>query len=326
MWRNEEVAAFLRWLRKHNDLSETKAGFYGLDLYSLGASIRAVIDYLERVDPEAARLARQRYGCLMAWQKDPAAYEVASLHEGFARCEADVLAMLRDLLAKRLDYARQEPETFLDAERNARIVAAAERYYRLIYRGARESWNLRDSHMFDTLEALLAAHPGAKAVVWAHNTHVGNAEATEMGRSGELNLGQLCRRAFAGDAVLVGMGTDRGTVAAATDWDGAMEEKPVHPALEGSFESVCRATGTPRFLVDFSQHRQTELGRALREPLLERALGAIYRPDAEWVSHYFDAVLPEQFDAWLWFEETVAMTPLPAPPPHGVPDTFPFGL
>jgi erythromycin esterase-like protein len=185
---------------------------------------------------------------------------------------------------------------------------------------------LRDSHMFETLEALLGSRPDAKAVVWAHNSHIGDAEATEMGWSGELNLGQLCRRAFAGGAALVGMGTDRGTVAAASRWDGEMEEKTVSPALDGSFESACRATGTPRFLVDFSPDLHAELGRALREPLLERAIGVIYRPESERASHYFEAIIPKQFDAWLWFEETSAVTPLPAPPAHGLPDTFPFGM
>src|SRR5712671_525446 len=218
MWRNEEVLAFVDWLHLHNESlpAERRAAFRGLDVYSLGASIEAVLRYLDQVDPNAAAGARRRYGCLTPWQDEPAEYGRAVLYGQKDPCEEKTIEQLYQLLAHRLDYLRQDGEAFFDAAQNARIVRAAERYYRIMYRGGSESWNLRDRHMFDTLKALLeAGGPGAKAVVWAHNSHIGNAAATAMGWQGEINIGELCRTGFGEDAVLIGFGTDRGTVAAA---------------------------------------------------------------------------------------------------------------
>jgi protein-L-isoaspartate(D-aspartate) O-methyltransferase len=248
MWRNAEVSTFLDWLHSYNQTiaaPEQRVGFYGLDLYSLNASIAGVLDYLDRHDPEAAQLARERYGCLTPWQHDPASYGRAALRPGFRTCERAVLAMLGDLLIGRLDDAVKDGESFLDAAQNARLVAAAERYYRTMYYGAAESWNLRDRHMFETLQAVLAARgPGTKAVVWAHNSHIGDARATEMGKiRDELNIGQLCREAYGAKARLLGFGTDRGTVAAASNWDGPMEIKDVRPAHEDSYEWLCGKAG-----------------------------------------------------------------------------------
>ena len=331
MWRNREVHDFVLWLRAHNagvGDRRRQAGFYGLDLYSLNSSIRAVLDYLDKVDPEAARIARERYGCLTPWQADPATYGRAALSAGFRNCEQAVAAQLRELLDRRLDYMTRDGESYLDAARNASLVAAAERYYRIMYYGSRESWNLRDGHMFDTLEATLAARgPEARAVVWAHNSHIGNAAATEMGWSrGELNIGQLCREKYGEAARLIGFGTDRGTVAAATDWDGDMEIKQVRPALPDSYERLSHETAIPSFLLDLRGDGRAAVRDALRPRRLERAIGVIYRPETERWSHYFDAVLPEQFDAWVWFDETRAVTPLTTAHGHGMPETYPFGL
>ena len=330
MWRNTEVHDFVDWLRTHNEriAPEQRAGFFGLDIYNMSASIRAVIDYLDRVDPAAAEVARERYGCLTPWQRNPATYGRAVLSAGYAKCEPAVVAMLHDLFNKQIEYSRRDEEGFFDAAQNARLVASAERYYRVMYYGATESWNLRDRHMFETLEHLLAWRgEQTKAVVWAHNSHVGDAAATDMGAvRDEINIGHLCRKRFARDAVLIGFGTDRGTVAAASDWDGPMEIKKVRPAHRDSYERLCRDSGVDRFLLDLREDRHPGLHRGLLYPRLERAIGVIYRPETELASHYFDASLPRQFDAYLWFEDTRAVTPLPTTPREGVPETYPFGL
>ncbi|HWT11200.1 MAG TPA: protein-L-isoaspartate(D-aspartate) O-methyltransferase [Allosphingosinicella sp.] len=330
MWRNTDVDAFIHWLHGHNSgrPADGMAGFYGLDLYNLSGSIRAVIDYLDDVDPDAARLARERYGCLQPWSRDPARYGRLAITEGYARCESGVLEMLHELQSKRLDHAAEDGEEWLDAAANARLVKNAEQYYRIMYHGAAESWNLRDTHMFETLCQLLDARgPDAKAVVWAHNSHIGNAAHTEMGRArGELNIGQLVKERFGDEARLIGLGTHGGTVAAASDWDGAMEVKPVRPSLPGSYERLCHDSGVARFLLDLREGAPDQLRDALMEPRLERFIGVIYRPETERWSHYAEAVLPLQFDAWLWFDETRAVTPLGAEPEAGEDDTWPFGL
>lgn len=330
MWRNTDIAALIEWMHARNERvgdMKARAGFYGLDIYNMSGSIAAVLDYLDRVDPEAAKVARERYGCLTPWQKNPATYGRATLSRGYAECEEAVIEQCRELLAKRLDYAAEDRDNFLDAAQNARLVASAERYYRIMYYGGAESWNLRDTHMFETLENLLEAKgPRAKAIVWAHNSHIGDARHTDMGQSrDELNIGQLCREKFGRDAALIGFGTHTGTVAAATDWDGDMEVKRVLPSRRDSYERLCHDSGKERFLLDLSPGRHEVLRRRLSEPRLERFIGVIYRPDTELWSHYSQAVLPEQFDAYVWFDETQAVTPLGPEHHRGMPETYPFG-
>lgn len=310
MWRNREVQNFVDWLRQHNATMQEqgRAEFRGLDVYSLRASMAAVLAYLDKVAPEDAKAARARYGCLTPWQDEPQRYGHRALM-GADTCEDAVTEQLRELLNKRLAYVAKDGEAFFDAEQNARIVRAAEEYYRIMYHGSTESWNLRDRHMFDTLQALLRRRPEAKAIVWAHNSHVGNAAATSMGWEGEFNIGELCRTAFGDDCIAIGFGTDRGTVAAATQWDDPMEIKTVRAAREDSFEYLFRRTGEPRSLTDW-RIAHPELREALSSPRLERAIGVIYRPETELQSHYFRAALSEQFDAFVWFEETHAVTPL----------------
>jgi protein-L-isoaspartate(D-aspartate) O-methyltransferase len=330
MWRNEEVEGFVGGLRRHNEGiadAQDRVGFYGLDLYNLRSSIAAVLNYLDRVDPETARLARERYGCLSPWQRDPTAYGEAALGAGFKACEKAVVGMLQDLLKNRLSYLHRDGAEWLDVQQNARLIAAAEEYYRTLYYGAANSWNLRDRHMFETLQAILEARgPQAKAVVWAHNSHIGNASATEMGRYGELNIGQLCREAFGSQAALVGFGTDRGTVAAASEWDGPVEIKQVRPSIAGSYERLCAETEIPNFLIDLTTDRDGALVTDLKRQRLERAIGVIYRPETERQSHYFHASLPDQFDLWIWFAETTAVTPLAGLERHDMVETWPFGL
>lgn len=330
MWRNTDVDAFIHVMRELNvGLDEKRrAGFYGLDIYNMAASIASVLDYLDKVDPHAAAVARERYGCLTPWQREPSTYGRAVLTEGYRKCEEGVVAQLRDLLRGRLRYEEDNPDSFLDAAQNARLVASAERYYRIMYYGGAESWNLRDTHMFETLEHVLHARGAdAKAVVWAHNSHIGDARHTEMGAvRDELNIGQLCRERFGAESVaLIGMGTHEGTVAAADDWDGEMKAKRVNPSRSDSVERLFHDAGVTRCLLDLSHDNPAT--RALRSPKLERFIGVIYRPATELQSHYAEASLAQQFDAFLWFDETTAVTPLaPAHVKPGLPDTYPFGL
>jgi erythromycin esterase-like protein len=335
MWRNEEVDAFIRWLRLHNEdrAYERMCGFYGLDLYNLSASMRAVLDFLDEEDSELAALAHRRYGCLDPWAEDPAIYGRHSLLEGYARCEVGVIQVLKDLLQKQVDCFGPECDEWLDAAANARLVKDAEAYYRVMYHGSTESWNLRDTHMFDTLNMILDAKgPDSKAIVWAHNSHIGNAAFTDMGRRREeLNVGQLVKEKYEARARLIGFGTHTGTVAAADDWDGPMKIKRVRPSLPDSHERMSHDSGVERFLLDL---REGEAGRdvreALTEPRLERFIGVIYRPETERWSHYSEAILAEQFDGWVWFDETDAVTPLPGEARPGTrveaDDTYPFGL
>jgi protein-L-isoaspartate(D-aspartate) O-methyltransferase len=329
MWRNAEFDAFVSRLRILNEQFDPKrrAGFYGLDLYNMSGSIAAVLEYLDKVDPEAAAVARQRYGCLTPWQKEPSTYGRAVLTAGYRKCEQAVVEQCRALLQKQLVYAQQDSDSFLDAAQNARLVAAAERYYRIMYYGGAESWNLRDTHMFDTLANVLEARgPRTKAVVWAHNSHIGDARHTEMGTvRAELNVGQLCRERFGDEAVLIGFGTHTGTVAAADDWDGDMKVKRVRPSHRDSYERLCHDCGVRRFLLDPTGDEALRNG--LVEPRLERFIGVIYLPETELQSHYAQASLSRQFDAFVWFDETEAVTALgPQHARPGAPETYPFGL
>jgi protein-L-isoaspartate(D-aspartate) O-methyltransferase len=327
MWRNTEVDRLIHSLREINEGREQDrmAGFYGLDIYNMSGSIEAVLAYLDEHDPEAARVARERYGCLTPWQAEPATYGRAALTRGYAECEQAVIAECRELLQRAL----LEDGGMFGAAMNARLVASAEKYYRVMYYGGAESWNLRDGHMAETLEHLLDhGGPDAKALVWAHNSHIGDARATEMGQvRGEHNIGQLARERWGEQAALIGFGTHTGTVTAADDWDSPRKVKHVLPSRADSYERQCHDSGVPRFLLDLSPGRHEALRLRLAEPLLERFIGVIYRPETERWSHYSTSVLPEQFDAFVWFDETRALEPLGPPEPHrGLPETYPFGL
>jgi protein-L-isoaspartate(D-aspartate) O-methyltransferase len=329
MWRNQEVRGFVDWLRDHNKgiAQEKRVAFRGLDLYSLYNSIRCVLDYLDDVDPEAARIARTRYGCLTPWQSDPASYGRATLNKQYRSCEEGVVRMLTDIMAKHNEYAEHDSERFLSAEQNARLVANAERYYRIMYYGSRASWNLRDSYMFNTLRTLLDYHgSSSKAIVWAHNSHVGDSQFMEMSARGEYNIGHLCRQTFGSSVYAIGFGTHSGEVAAASDWDGPMEIKTVQPSLSGSYERVCHDVGMENFLLPLGTEATAGVDESLKNPRLERAIGVIYRPETERQSHYFQAILPGQFDEYVWFDNTHAVTPLHTSMLQGLPDTYPFGI
>jgi erythromycin esterase-like protein len=320
MWRNRDVLAFVSWLRDFNDAlspGEPTVGFYGLDLYSLSSSIEAVIRYLDEVDPEAARRARYRYSCFDHFGEDSQAYGYAATVGMSASCENEVMQQLLDLQRRAAELSRKDgriPEDeYFYAEQNARLVKNAEQYYRTMFQGRISSWNLRDRHMVETLQSLLAHFDRrtggrTKAVVWEHNSHIGDARATSMGREGEWNVGQLTRERHGDDAVLVGFSTYSGTVTAADDWDAPAERKRVRPGLPGSFEALFHSLEVPDLLLPM--RGRPEVRSALEETRLERAIGVVYRPETERLSHYFDARLPEQFDVVLHFDQTTAVEPL----------------
>ncbi|HKT08311.1 MAG TPA: erythromycin esterase family protein [Gemmatimonadaceae bacterium] len=337
MWRNADVLDFVGWLREFNEQvpdGNRKVGFYGLDLYSLHASMAAVLEYLRVVDPAAAKRAQYRYACFEQFGEDPQAYGYAASYGLAPSCEREVVEQLVDLRRSAADYAQRDGRVAADdlffTEQNARVVRNAERYYRAMFGSRVQSWNLRDQHMTDTLQALVSfldrSAPGSKVVVWAHNSHVGDARATELGAGGELNVGQLTRQQFGAGVVALGFTTFRGTVTAASDWDAPAERKVVRPALPESFEAVFH--DAPRnFFLDL--RTPSAVATALDDVRIERAIGVIYRPETERLSHYFSARLSRQFDGILHYDETRAVEPLERSGVWDrgeVPETFPTAL
>jgi erythromycin esterase-like protein len=335
MWRNADVVEFISWLREHNAARpiDQRVGFYGLDLYSLHRSIASVLTYLGKVDPGAADRARSRYGCFDMFGDDPQAYGYAASLGVSKDCEDEVTAQLIDLQRRALEYASRDGRVAADeyffAEQNARLITNAETYYRAMFGGRAASWNIRDRHMMETLEALLRyvaqSGPQSRAVVWAHNSHLGDARATDMARGGELNLGQLVRERFGQDAWLIGFTTHTGTVTAAKNWDDPAERRHVRPSMAGSYERLFHDTGIKQFLLIL---RNSPAAAALQEPRFERAIGVIYRPESERASHYFRARLPQQFDAVIHIDTTSALHPLErwAVDETDLPETYPTGI
>jgi erythromycin esterase-like protein len=335
MWRNRDVVTFLDWLRGHNASLDAAArvGFYGLDLYSLHTSIEAVLAYLRKVDPAGAERARYRYGCFEDFGEDSQAYGYEATIGLSRSCEDDVVAQLVDLRRRAADYATRDGRIAADeyffAEQNARLVRNAEEYYRAMFGERVESWNVRDTHMMETLQALLAhirqVAGEARAVIWAHNSHLGDARATQMGASGELNLGQLVRQAYGLESRLIGFTTHTGTVTAASNWDEPAQRKRVRPSLAGSVERLFHDVGIGQFQL---QLRDPATREALSNPRLERAIGVIYRPDTERASHYFRAYVPQQFDTILHVDETHALEPLErwSLDEADLPETYPSAL
>ncbi len=345
MWRNTVVLEFVEWLRGFNKLAtgevsltgghvdpkKAPAGFFGMDLYSLHSSIDAVLNYLEKVDPDAARRARLRYSCFDHFSREPQEYGYAATVGAAESCEDAVVDQLVELRRKAREFLSRDGKVAADelffAEQNARLVKNAEQYYRSMFRGRASSWNLRDRHMVETIEALVAHLNGSrhpKAVVWAHNSHLGDALATEVSQHGELNVGQLVRERFSDEAVSIGFTTHHGSVTAASDWGAPAERKNVRPALPGSYEEVFHQTGLPRFWIDLRGAGQIGV---LQQRRIERAIGVIYRPETERLSHYFHARLPEQFDAIIHIDETRAVEPLErtsAWDEGELPETYPF--
>jgi erythromycin esterase-like protein len=336
MWRNAVMVEFVEWLRGFNsdiDPKRARFGFYGMDLYSLHASIEAVLRYLEKVDPDSAKRARQRYSCFDHFSHKPQEYGYATTVGAAEPCEEVVVEQLVELRSKAAEFLSRDgdvaAEELFFAEQNARLIKNAEQYYRSMFRGRASSWNLRDRHMVETIENLVAQLDGGrqpKAVVWAHNSHLGDARATEISHYGEVNVGQLMRERFRSEAVLIGFSTHHGTVTAASDWGAATERKNVRPALRGSYEELFHETGLPRFWIDL---RGAGRIGVLQQRRIERAIGVIYRPESERLSHYFHARLPEQFDAIIHIDETRAVEPLERTSiweEGELPETYPFNV
>jgi erythromycin esterase-like protein len=336
MWRNSVVRDFIGWLRDHNDqhshYHDHEAGFYGLDLYSLHASVNAVIAYLDKVDPEAADRARARYSCFDHFGQDAQSYGMAASYGAAESCEDDVINQLVELSTRAGELAMRDgkvaEDEFFSAQQNARLAKNAEAYYRAMFRGRVSSWNLRDTHMADTLDALLDFLTNrhgipAKVVVWAHNSHLGDARATEMGDAGELNLGQLARERHPGETFLIGQSTYDGTVTAASNWDEPAQRKTVNQGLPGSYETLFHDVEHEAFVLPLRDAHEI-----VPEERLQRAIGVIYRPESERVSHYFHARLTSQFDAMIHIDHTTALTPLEQTPRWetlDAPETFPYG-
>lgn len=328
MWANEEIVELAEWLRGHNRVlpEDRRVGFYGLDVYSLWDSMRAVVQYLDLTDPEAARAARGAYRCFEPYREDVQEYARATRWVP-ASCEREVVAMLHELRNRAAQYMDGTRESFFNAEQNALVAKNAEQYYRAMVQGGPSSWNIRDTHMMETLERLMGHHgPDAKAIVWEHNTHIGDARATDMARSGMVNLGQLAREQHGREGVvLVGFASYRGSVIAGREWEAPMEVMPVPPAREGSWEEVLHRAGMEDRLLLLSDGQSP---RALHEMRGHRAIGVVYDPAYEAWGNYVPTVLPRRYDALLYLDRTHALRPLHmrVREEHEVPETYPTGV
>ena len=330
MWANREVIALAEWLHEFNRgrSSETQAGFYGLDVYSLWDSMNAVMQYLERMDPALAREARRAYNCFEPYAEDVQEYARATAIVPTS-CEDEAVTVLRDLRARAAEFREDGREGYFNAEQNALVARNAERYYRTMVRGGPSSWNVRDHHMVETLDRLVAHHgPNAKAIVWEHNTHIGDARFTDMARAGMVNVGQLVRQAHDSDGVmLIGFSTHRGTVIAADEWGAPMERMRVPSARAGSFEEAMHDAdlGDALLLFDGSDNGGIH---GLDEPLGHRAIGVVYDPSNERWGNYVPTIVPRRYDAVLYIDESRAVDPLHMPVRvDGEPaETYPSGV
>ncbi|QXP58328.1 erythromycin esterase family protein [Olleya sp. HaHaR_3_96] len=310
MWKNKEVLDFVEWLKKYNAKRNNTIGFYGLDLYGLENSIDLVINYLQKIDPELAKIAKNRYACITPYMSNPTVYGKLVTTNTLESCEKDVIDMLFDLLKNKnkLNHTKE----YFYAYQNATVVVDTERYYKAMYYGSAESWNLRDFHMFYTLKSLLSFFgKDSKTVVWAHNSHIGNALATEMYARGEINIGHLCKEHFGSKSYHIGFGTNTGTVAASKNWGEKMNKMPIKDAVDNSYENLCNKTNVSNFTLPLrEEHTEKKLRDFLSVPRLQRAIGVVYKPETELRSHYYKSILPYQFDEYIWFNKTKAITPL----------------
>lgn len=328
MWANREVESLVEWLRAHNEATRddaSRVGFYGLDVYSLWESMEVVERYLQRVDPEAARRARRAYGCFDSYQQDVQQYARATALVPTS-CENEVVAMLRELRARAPEYREDGREAYFNAEQNALTVRNAEMYYRAMVRGGPDSWNLRDTHMVERLNRLTHLHgPTSRAIVWEHNTHVGDARATDMSRAGMVNVGQLVRQQHDEEGVvLVGFASYRGTVIAGEEWGAPMERMQVPEAREGSWERILHERSACDRLLVFEGREPDEF----LHPHGHRAIGVVYDPGVERFGNYVPTILPHRYDAVLYLDHTHALHPFRMEP-HGdgdAPETYPSGM
>jgi erythromycin esterase-like protein len=337
LWANREIVDLIEWLRRYNDQrrvpDDRKIGFYGLDVYSLWDSMRAVVEYLERVDPRLASGARRAYRCFEPYGEDEQEYARATYLVPTS-CEDEAVSVLRTLRGRAPDYVQDGREAYFNAEQNAFVAKNAELYYRTMVRGGSQSWNVRDHHMVDTLDRLMAHHeqsnPDAKAIVWEHNTHIGDARFTNMASAGMVNVGQLVRQAHDQDGVvLVGFGSHHGTVIAGEEWGARMQKMSVPHARTGSWEDVMHhalaGSGQGTGLLVFADADDGGIAE-LDEPLAHRAIGVVYDPSNERWGNYVPTLIPRRYDAFIFIGETHALSPLHLPVKVGeVPETFPSG-
>jgi erythromycin esterase-like protein len=338
MWRNTEVLKFAEWLKVYNSHSQraVPVGFYGIDLYGMTASMQAVLEYLDRLDPTAAASARERYACFGQFINNPQGYGYATASGFWESCEEEAVAQLREMQRMSWKYTEKDGalagEEYFSAEHNAELVHSAEQYYRALYRGRPNTWNMRDRHMFKTLEKL-SAHleqkldRPARIAVWAHNSHLGNAAATDMSNRGEINIGQLTAEKYEKESLRIGFSSSRGTVTAASDWDGLAETKVINEPMSGSYEQLFSRLKERHFFIDLRE--KNEATRHLEHERLQRAIGVVYRPDTERLSHYFYANLPRQFDFMIHIDDTTALEPLSTiiqPQAKELDETYPYGL
>jgi erythromycin esterase len=328
MWANREIVELTEWLRGHNETTGGNVGFYGLDVYSLWDSMHVVMDYLRRVDPTLAANARRAYACFEPYAEDAQEYARAAALVPLS-CEHEVLDVLRALRANAPAFRDDGQDGYFNAEQNALVARNAELYYRTMIRGGPASWNVRDRHMVETLDRLMLHYgPSAKAIVWEHNTHIGDARFTDMARGGMVNVGQLVRQGNAAtDVRLVGFGTHRGTVIAADEWGGPMERMSVPAARPGSFEDALFDAGVGDSVLLFGRSDDGGVPR-LDEPIGHRAIGVVYDPHNERWGNYVPSIIPRRYDAFVYLEETRAVDPLHMPVriDGEAPETYPSGM
>ena len=329
MWANREVIELTEWMRDHNANlpANRQAGFYGLDVYSLWESMHSVLEYLDRLDPQLARNARRAYSCFEPYEEDAQEYARATVLVPTS-CEDEAVQILSQLRARSPEFRDDGPDAYFNAEQNALVARNAELYYRMMVRGGAGSWNVRDNHMVETLNRLMTHHgPRAKAIVWEHNTHIGDARFTDMARSGMVNVGQLVRQEHEREGVvIVGFGAHHGSVIASEEWEAPMQKMRVPDAREGSYEHAMHSAEIGDSLFLFPQG-DGDATTNLREARGHRAIGVVYNPRTEHWGNYVPTILPGRYDAFIYLEETKALDPLhmPVRVDGEVPETFPFG-
>lgn len=323
MWANWEIASLAEWLHQYNKDQKNKVGFYGLDVYSLWQSLDAVYDYLEKADPAALKKATETFRCFEPYKEDETSYAYASRLVP-ELCEDEVMALLLEI-QKRVPQKQLKEETIFSAEQNALIAVNAEKYYRAMIRSDADSWNIRDSHMQETLERLLTLHsPESKAIVWAHNTHVGDSSATDMADEGMFNIGELARKKFPGETFLVGFGSYNGSVIAGSKWGAEMRHMLVPDGRKGSWEYLLHKAGKESKLLLMEDFKDSFLAE---KRIDHRAIGVVYRPEYERYGNYVPTVLPARYNAFIYIDKTTALHPLHLHPDKIIiPETYPFGM
>jgi len=324
MWANWEIVALMEWMRNYNTESKANAGFYGLDVYSLWESMEAIMNYLEKNDPAALKLAQEAFRCFEPYKNEGRDYAMASRLVP-ELCENEVVDLLKEIQYKITRYD-SDPENVFSTQQNALVTVNAERYYRAMVQGGPHSWNIRDQHMMDTLDRLLQFHgPDSKAIVWAHNTHIGDARATDMVADGMYNIGELARIKYKKeDVFLVGLGSYKGNAVAGRQWGAEMMDMEVPSAVKGSWEYLLHKAGPENKLLLMEDFMDDEF---MEHHIGHRAIGVVYNSAYEQYGNYVPTILPLRYDAFIYLDHTRALHPLHIKPDgHQTPETYPFGM